>query len=70
MKVTKKQTQDYEKSLSLVIKEIEASRHKAITTVNKLLINLYGFIGKSIVDLQDKAKTMQPRGDTFDDLKE
>ena len=56
MKITKKQTKDYEKSLCLVINEIEENKNKAITTVNRLLINLYGFIGKAIVDLQDKGK--------------
>lgn len=54
--VVQKQTQDYEKSLSFIIKRIEESKHKAITTVNKLLIELYWFIGETIVNLQEKSK--------------
>jgi predicted nuclease of restriction endonuclease-like (RecB) superfamily len=52
----KKQTQDYEESLSSVIKKIEESKHQAITTVNKLLIELYWFIGDTIVNLQEKSE--------------
>ncbi|MCL0097778.1 DUF1016 N-terminal domain-containing protein, partial [Dehalococcoidia bacterium] len=51
-----KQTQDYEKSLSSIIKRVEESKHRAITTVNKLLIELYWFIGETIVSLQEKSK--------------
>ena len=54
--IVKKQTQDYKKSLSSILKRIEESKHKAITTVNKLLIELYWFIGKTIVNLQEKNK--------------
>lgn len=54
--IVKKQTQDYEKSLSYIVKKIEESKHKAITTVNKLLIELYWFIGETIVSLQEKSK--------------
>jgi len=56
MKITKQQTQDYEESLSTLIKKIDESRNKAITTANKLLINLYGFIGKTIIELQEDGK--------------
>jgi len=56
MNITKKQTIDYEKSLSIIIKKVEESKHKAITTVNKLLIDLYWFIGEIIVTLQEKSK--------------
>ncbi len=56
MKITKKQTQDYEKSLSTLIKKIDESRNKAITTVNKLLVNLYWSIGMTISDLQENGK--------------
>jgi predicted nuclease of restriction endonuclease-like (RecB) superfamily len=52
----KKQNQDYEKTLSSVIKKIEESKHKAITTVNKLLIELYWFIGETLVNLQEKSE--------------
>lgn len=52
----KKQTQDYEESLSSVIKKIEENKHQAITTVNKLLIEIYWFIGKTIVNLQEKSE--------------
>lgn len=54
--IVKKQTQDYEKSLSSIIKKVEQSKHRAITTVNKLLIELYWFIGNTIVNLQEKSK--------------
>ncbi len=54
--VVKKQNQDYEKSLSSIIKKIEESKHRAITTVNTLLIELYRFIGETIVNLQEKSK--------------
>jgi len=37
-------------------KENIVSKHKAITSVNKLLIELYWFIGETIVNLQEKAK--------------
>jgi predicted nuclease of restriction endonuclease-like (RecB) superfamily len=53
--VIKKQTQDYEKSLASIIQKVEESKHKAITTVNKLLIELYWFIGETIVGLQEKS---------------
>jgi predicted nuclease of restriction endonuclease-like (RecB) superfamily len=52
----KKQTQDYKESLSSVIKKIEESKHQAITTVNKLLIELYWFIGETLVNLQEKSE--------------
>ncbi|MEW6096859.1 MAG: PDDEXK nuclease domain-containing protein [bacterium] len=54
--IVKKQTQDYEKSLSSILKKVEESKHKAITTVDKLLIELYWFIGETIVSLQEKSK--------------
>lgn len=54
--VVKTQTQDYEKSLFSIIKRIEESKHRAITTVNKLLIELYWFIGETIVHLQEKSE--------------
>ncbi|MFH1562481.1 MAG: PDDEXK nuclease domain-containing protein [Nitrospirota bacterium] len=54
--IVQKQTQDYENSLSSIINRIEESKHKAITTVNKLLIELYWFIGETIVHLQEKGK--------------
>jgi predicted nuclease of restriction endonuclease-like (RecB) superfamily len=54
--LVKKQTLDYEKSLSSIIKKVEESKHKAISTVNKLLIGLYWFIGETIVRLQEKSK--------------
>jgi len=54
--IVKKQTQDYEKSLSSIIKKVEESKHRAITTVNRLLIELYWFIGETIVSLQEKSK--------------
>jgi len=54
--IIKKQTQDYEKSLSSIIKKVEESKHKAITTVNKFLIELYWFIGETIINLQEKSK--------------
>jgi len=54
--VTKTQQKNYEKSLSEIIKKVEESKHKAITTVNKLLIELHWFIGKTIVNLQEKGK--------------
>ena len=54
--IVKKQTQDYEKSFSSIIKKVEESKHKTITSVNKLLIELYWFIGETIVNLQEKAK--------------
>jgi len=54
--ILKKQQQDYEKSLSSIIKKVEESKHKAITTVNKLLIELYWYIGKTITELQERSK--------------
>lgn len=51
-----KQTQDYKKSFSSIVRRIEESKHKAITTVNKLLIELYWFIGETIVNLQERSK--------------
>ncbi len=54
--IIKKQGQDYEKSLSSIIKKVEESKHRAITTVNKLLIELYWFIGETIVSLQEESK--------------
>jgi len=54
--IVKKQTQDYENSLSSILKKVEESKHKAITTVNRLLIELYWFIGETIVNLQEKSK--------------
>jgi len=56
IEITRVQEQDYEKSLSFIIKKVEDSKHKAITKVNKLLIELYWFIGERIVDLQEKSK--------------
>ena len=54
--ISKNQTKDYQKSLSSIIKMVEESKHKAITTVNKLLIDLYWFIGETIINLQEKSK--------------
>ena len=54
--IVKKQTRDYEKSLSSIVKKVEESKHKAMTTVNKLLIELYWFIGEAIVNLQEKSQ--------------
>ncbi|MEW6107854.1 MAG: PDDEXK nuclease domain-containing protein [Nitrospirota bacterium] len=54
--VIKSKKHDYEKSLSDVIKKIEGSKHHAISTVNKLLIELYWFIGEIIINLQEKSK--------------
>ena len=54
--IVKKQTRDYEKSLSLIVKKFEESKHKAITIVNKFLIEPYWFIGETIVNLQEKSK--------------
>ena len=54
--IVKKQTQDYEKSLSLIVKKIEEGKNIAITTVNRLLIELYWFIGETVVSLQEKSK--------------
>ena len=56
MDISRKQQQDYEKSLSSIIKKVEESKHKAITTVNKLLIELYWYIGKTIIELQERSK--------------
>jgi predicted nuclease of restriction endonuclease-like (RecB) superfamily len=53
--ILNKQTTDYQKSLTSIIRQVEASKHKAITTVNKLLIELYWFIGETIVNLQEKS---------------
>ncbi len=54
--IIKNQIQDYENSLSSIIRKVEESKHKAITTVNKLLIELYRFIGEAIVNLQEKSE--------------
>jgi predicted nuclease of restriction endonuclease-like (RecB) superfamily len=54
--VIENQKHDYEKSLSSIVKKVEESKHQAITTVNKLLIDLYWFIGETIVSLQEKSK--------------
>lgn len=51
-----KQAQDYEKSLLSVIKKIEKNRHQAITTANKLLVDVYLHIGQTITVLQEKSK--------------
>jgi len=59
--IVKKQTQDYDKSLSSIVEKIEESKHKAITTVNELLIELYWFIGKAIVNLQEQGKWQMGR---------
>jgi len=53
--VAKKRTMDYEKSLSFIVKKFEENRHKSLTAVNKLLIELYQFIGETIVNLQEKS---------------
>lgn len=53
--ILKKQTKDHQESLSSIIKQVEASKHQAITTVNKLLIELYWFMGETIVNLQEKS---------------
>lgn len=54
--IEKTQTNDYTKSLASIIKKVEESKHKAITAVNKLLIDLYWFIGETIVNLQESSK--------------
>ncbi len=54
--IVKRQKGDYEKSLSSIIGKIEESKHRAITTVNKLLMERYWFIGETVVDLQEKSK--------------
>lgn len=54
--ILKTQTKAYEKSLSSIIKKVEESKHTAITTVNKLLVELYWFIGQAITNLQEKGK--------------
>ena len=54
--IVEKQTRDYEKSLSSIVKKVEESKHKAMTTVNQLLIELYWFIGETIVNLQEKSQ--------------
>jgi predicted nuclease of restriction endonuclease-like (RecB) superfamily len=54
--IKKKQEIDYEKSFSFIVGKIEDSKHKAITTVNKLLIEVYWFIGETIVNLQEKSE--------------
>ncbi len=56
MKITKKQTQDYEKIFPTLIKKIDESKNKAIKTVNKLLVNLYWSIDMTISDLQENVK--------------
>lgn len=55
MDIIKKQTEDYEKSFSLIIKKFEENKHQAITAVNKLLVDIYWFIGKTVVGLQEKG---------------
>lgn len=47
---------DYKRSLSSIITKIETSKQQAITTVNKLLVELYWFIGETIFRLQEKSK--------------
>jgi|GEM_PF-2861024 len=59
--IVKKQTQDYDKSLSSIVKKIEESKHTAITTVNRLLIEPYWFIGNTIIDLQEQGKSVMER---------
>lgn len=54
--IVKKQKQDYKNSLSSIIKRVEESKHKAITTVNRLLIELYWFIGETTVSLQERSR--------------
>jgi len=56
IEIRKIQERDYKKSLSSIIKKVDDSKHRAITTVNKLLIELYWFIGETIVNLQEKGK--------------
>lgn len=46
----------YNHSLDSIVRKIEESKHRAITSVNRLLIDLYWFIGKTICELQGKAK--------------
>jgi predicted nuclease of restriction endonuclease-like (RecB) superfamily len=55
-KITKDSGIAYEKTLSSIIKRVEESKHQAVTTVNKLLIELYWFIGETIMNLLDKGK--------------
>lgn len=52
----KKTNSGLRKIASSIIKKVEKSKHKAITTVNKLLIELYWFIGEALVNLQEKSK--------------
>jgi len=47
---------DYNQSLFSIIRKIETNKRQAITKVNKLLIELYWFIGETIVKLQEKSK--------------
>jgi predicted nuclease of restriction endonuclease-like (RecB) superfamily len=47
---------DYDASLSSIVKRVEESKRKAITSVNRLLIDLYWFIGETVVNLQEKGK--------------
>lgn len=54
--IVRRQSRDYDKSLSSIFHKIEVSKHKAITTANRLLIELYWFIGETIVNLQKKGK--------------
>ncbi|MBC8491831.1 MAG: hypothetical protein H8D42_04655 [Candidatus Marinimicrobia bacterium] len=54
--IVKKQQQDYKNSLSSIIKRVQESKHKAITTVNRLLIELYWFIGETTVNLQESSR--------------
>ena len=55
IEISQIQEQDYKKSLSSIVKKVEDSKHQAITTVNKLLIELYWFIGETIEDFQEKS---------------
>ena len=56
IEISQIQEQDYKKSLSSIVKKVEDSKHRAVTTVNKLLIELYWFIGQTIMNLQEKSK--------------
>ena len=56
IEISQTQEQDYNKSLSSILRKVEDSKHRAATTVNRLLIELYWFIGETIVDLQEKSK--------------
>lgn len=58
--MTKKQItniqKNYDQFLSSIIKKVEESKHQAVTKVNKLLIELYQFVGQTIVELQENGK--------------